>query len=65
MNTLEDKINLTIHRTNESVVIYDDTESFIDVVHVEDLDLITAIVNSIVRDRLNGINSSIIREEQS
>lgn len=65
MNTSEDKIVLTIQRNGEGVIIYDDTESFIDVVHIEDLDLITRIVNSIVRDRLNGINSSTIREEQS
>lgn len=60
MNTLSDKINITIERTEEGYVIYDDTETFIDVVHIDDKDLVSRIVDSIVKDRLNGNLSSSI-----
>jgi len=60
LNTLSDKINITIERTEEGYVIYDDTETFIDVVHIDDKDLVSRIVDSIVKDRLNGNLSSSI-----
>lgn len=60
LNTSSNKINITIERTEEGYVIYDDTETFIDVVHIDDKDLVSRIVDSIVKDRLNGNLSSSI-----
>jgi hypothetical protein len=60
LNTSSNKINITIERTEEGYVIYDDTEAFIDVVHIDDKDLVSRIVDSIVKDRLNGNLSSSI-----
>lgn len=58
MNTSSEKIQITIEKTEEGFVIYDDTESFIDVVHINDVNLVEQIVVSIVRNRLNGNQSS-------
>jgi hypothetical protein len=39
-------------------MIYDDTQSFIEFVSKEDQELVNKIVSSIVKDRLNGKQSS-------
>lgn len=57
MNTSNEKINIIIERSEDGFVIYDDTESFIDFVHVEDKHLIVKIVSSIVKDRIDGNKS--------
>lgn len=58
MNTLDNKITITIIQQEDGFVIHDDTESFIDFVHIEDANLLENIVSSIVKDRINGNESS-------
>lgn len=60
MNTSNEKINITIEKTEAGYVIYDDTQSFMDVVHIDDKELVSNIVDSIVKDRLNGNLASSI-----
>lgn len=60
MNTSSEKIVLVVEKNEEGFVIYDDTESFIDFVHGDDKDLVLRIVSSIVKDRIDGTESSSI-----
>ena len=61
MNTSSEKIIVVIEKSEEGFIIYDDTESFIDAVHIQDTDLVVQIVSSIVRGRIDGNESSSIR----
>ena len=60
MNTSSEKITVVIEKADAGFLIYDDTKSFIDVVHINDVNLIEEVVASIVRDRINGNQSSSI-----
>ena len=60
MNTLDKTINIVIQKNETGYVIYDDTQSFIDVVHIDDKETVLRIVDSIVRERLSGNQSSSI-----
>jgi hypothetical protein len=61
LNTLDKKIIIVVEKNEEGYVVYDDTESFIDVVHIDDKDTVLRIVNSIAKERLYGNKSSSIR----
>ena len=55
---ISSNINITIKVEEKGFMIYDDTQSFIEFVSKEDQELVNKIVSSIVKDRLNGKQSS-------
>ena len=54
MNTSSKKIEIVIEKSDDGFIIYDDTKSFIDSVHIQDTDLVVQIVSSIVKGRIDG-----------
>lgn len=62
LNTSSEKIVLTIEKSDVGFVIYDETESFIDFVPGDDKEVVLRIVSSIVKDRIDGKQSSGIWE---
>lgn len=57
MNTSSD-IVITIKVEEKGFMIYDDTQSFIELVAKHDQELVSKIVTAILEDRLNGKQSS-------
>ena len=58
MNTSSKKIVIVVEKSEEGYVIYDDTQTFLDVVHIDDKELVVSIVSAIVKDRISGNKSS-------
>ena len=58
MNTSSEKIVIVVEKSEEGYVIYDDTQTFLDVVHIDDKELVVSIVSGIVKDRISGNKSS-------
>lgn len=56
LNT-SNKIIITIEKNDDGYTIYDDTQTFIDFIYLEDKELVNKIVTSILKDRLNGNQS--------
>jgi hypothetical protein len=56
--SISGNISITIKVEEKGFMIYDDTQSFIEFVSKEDEELVNKIVSSIVKDRLNGKQSS-------
>lgn len=59
MNTSSEDIKITIKVEEKVFVIYDDTQTFIEMVSKTDKDIVSEVVAKIVKDRLhNGKQSS-------
>ena len=59
MNTSSEDIKITVKVEEKVFVIYDDTQTFIEVVSKNDKDTVSEVVAKIVKDRLyNGKHSS-------
>lgn len=54
MNTSSKRIEIVIEKSDDGFIIYDDTKTFIDAVHIQDTDLVVQIVSSIVKGRIDG-----------
>lgn len=59
MNTSSEEIKITIKLEENGFIVYDDTQSFIELIPQSDKDSVSEIVAAIVKDRLhNGKQSS-------
>lgn len=58
MNTSSEEIKITIKVEENGFIIYDDTQSFIELVNKSDKDVVAEIVAAIVKGRVNdGVQS--------
>lgn len=59
MNTLSEEIKIIVKVEEKVFVVYDDTESFIEIISKNDKSTVSEVVAKIVEDRLhNGKQSS-------
>ena len=61
MNTSSEEIKVTIRLEENGFIVYDDTQTFIELIPQGDKEFVSEIVAAIVKDRLhNGKQSSSI-----